>query len=246
VNPDPQEVMGFIWVVSALLGLVFKLWVTSGACGFFVRARQAGLLELLLVASITPRQIVWGQWWALRRAFLWMALVLVVMQLGAGWMQIETIKASVAKTAATTGTNANFDLTPYYVSLLMQPLEFLTGLLALVWFGMWMGLTSGKTNVAVIKTIVFCQVLPSIALTFLQWMAMFGIAWGGSVNLHWVPEAAGSVLGMGVDFVFVMVAQRKLLGRFRDVVTQSPGYLTAPKPPPLSAAAPVPPPVPVS
>jgi len=234
-NPNPQALMGVSSMVSGLLVLVFKLWVASRAAGFFVRANQAGLLELLLVASVSPRQIVWGQWWALWRTFLLPALAVVAIQVGAGLMQIAAIKASVAaNTAAAGGTAGNIDLSYQILSLILNPIEFLTGLVAIVWFGMWMGLISSKTNVAVIKTLVFCQVLPSIALTFLQWVAMFGLAWGGA-GTHLLPLAFGAALGMGVDLAFVVLARRKLLGTFRDVVTRTPNYAPAQKPPAFPA-----------
>ena len=245
-NPNPQALMGVSSMVSALLILVFKLWVASRAAGFFVRAGQAGLLELLLVASLSPRQIVWGQWWALRRMFLVPALVVIGIQVVAGLLQIEGIRASVAaNTTAAPAAVPTIELTNYYVMLVLNPVEFLTGLLAIVWFGMWMGLSSGKTNVAVIKTLVFCQVLPSIALTFLQWGAMLGIAWR-SGSWHWLPEAASAVLGMVADLAFVFLARKKLLGKFRDVVTRTPNYSSgrqAPSPPltqPVQTSAPAP------
>src|SRR6185295_15976161 len=218
--------------VSALLMLVFKLWVASRAAGFFVRAGQAGLLELLLVASVSPRQIVWGQWRAMLRMFLWPALAVIGIQMAAGLMQIEGIKAAVAaNSAAAPGAVSTIDLTQYYVMLVVHPIAFLTGLVAIVWFGMWMGLTSSKTNVAVIKTLVFCQVLPSIALTFLQWLAMFGMVWGGA-RWYWLPQVGHAALGMAVDLVFVVVARKKLLVTFREVVTRSPNYAPISRPPP--------------
>ena len=39
-------------------------------------------------------------------------------------------------------------------------------LLALCWFGMWMGLTSRTANMATLKTILFVQVIPWFVMTF--------------------------------------------------------------------------------
>jgi hypothetical protein len=238
-NPNPQAVMGVASMVSALLILVFKLWVASRAAGFFVRARQAGLLELLLVASVSPRQIVRGQWWAMQRRFLLPALAVVAIQVTAGLLQIQGIKASVAANAATAGgATTTIDLSYQYVSLALNPFEFLIGLLAIIWFGMWMGLSSNKTNVAVIKTLVFCQVLPSIALMFLRLGAMFSISWRGG-GWHWLPQVATAALGMAVDVAFVVLARKKLLATFREAVARSPDYAPAGKPPPLPVKSPV-------
>jgi hypothetical protein len=203
-------------------------------------------LELLLVASVSPRQIVWGQWRAMWRAIFLPALAVVTIQVGAGLMQIQGIKASVAaNTAATGGAAGNIDLTQFYVMLVVHPIAFLTGLVAIVWFGMWMGLTSSKTNVAVIKTLVFCQVLPSIALTFLQWLAMFGMVWRGA-SWYWLPQVVSTVLGMAVDLVFIVVARRKLLATFRDVVTRTPNYAQISQAPPPAVLQPAQPPPPAA
>ena len=41
-------------------------------------------------------------------------------------------------------------------------------LVALGWFGTWMGMTHRKTSLAVVKTIAFVLVLPWLALMFVQ------------------------------------------------------------------------------
>src|SRR4030095_11094880 len=57
---------------------------------------------------------------------------------------------------------------------------FVTGSLAMVWFGMWMGVITRKANMAVIKTLLFVQVLPWIVLMFILMGLSMTIAFSGS------------------------------------------------------------------
>src|SRR5215216_5372746 len=45
-------------------------------------------------------------------------------------------------------------------------------LIALVWFGMWMGLNSTNTNLATLKTIVFVQIIPWFVISFASAMLL--------------------------------------------------------------------------
>src|SRR4030095_12413889 len=74
-------------------------------------------------------------------------------------------------------------------------------LVALSWFGMWMGLNSKSTNLAALKTILFVQVIPWFALTFVSMMTipllllpglMKGVAASPSQFLSWYPLLASA------------------------------------------------------
>jgi hypothetical protein len=119
------------------------------------------------------------------------------------------------------------------VSAVGSLVTFVTSLFALGWFGMWMGLTSKKASLAVIKTIVFVQVLPSVALAFLQGLLMFGLAfaqWPG-----WIPGLIITVAAVAVHGSFIIFARRQLFTRFREVVARASGVSAAAKPPALPA-----------
>ena len=51
-------------------------------------------------------------------------------------------------------------------------LSTMGNLLALGWFGMWMGLISRTANLATLKTILFVQVIPWFVIAFCSTMAM--------------------------------------------------------------------------
>jgi hypothetical protein len=105
-------------------------------------------------------------------------------------------------------------------------------LVALSWFGMWMGLNSKSTNLAALKTILFVQVIPWFALTFVSMMTipllllpglMKGVAASPSQFLSWYPllaSAAMTALTLAKDIGFTLWARRKLYLEFRRRVAQ--------------------------
>ena len=108
---------------------------------------------------------------------------------------------------------------------------FVTGLFALGWFGMWMGLASTKINPAIIKTLVFVDILPPIVLTFVQGLLMFGMMFARMPV--WVPSIIVVAAQVAVHLAFVGAARRRLLTRFRETVSRAVGAPTFAKPPPL-------------
>jgi hypothetical protein len=98
-------------------------------------------------------------------------------------------------------------------------LRLVTHLAALAWFGMWMGVTSRKTLVAVTKTVVFVMILPGIALTVAQ--VGFEIVALRAYPSIWVWTTLFGILSLGVDLFFILFARRRLLTRLREVVTHA-------------------------
>ena len=110
----------------------------------------------------------------------------------------------------------------------------LATLVALGWFGLWMGLVSRSTLTATLKTIVFVQVLPWFAIILITGVVvpvvLFSGAWsnGGTpsqtfVN-SWLPLLfAGLPAGLALakDAFFWTMARRKLLRNFRDLAVRA-------------------------
>jgi hypothetical protein len=118
---------------------------------------------------------------------------------------------------------------------------FATGLVAIASFGMWMGLTSRKTNLAVIKTLVFVKVFPWLALSFLRitlTIVLFSSSAlrGAIPSLTWLPAVITGILGIGLDLFFILLARRKVLDGFRAFVSQSSEGIVRPALPPPSPA----------
>jgi hypothetical protein len=96
---------------------------------------------------------------------------------------------------------------------------------AVVWVGMWLGLTSKNISVAILQTILFVQVLPwvGIAITgniFVALVLLPSISRSGSANLMAVsfPLLSAGVTGLlalAKDLAFIAWARGQLFSRFR-------------------------------
>lgn len=213
-------VFGIAYGAYFLLTALLNLWLASQASRFFVDATRNGALELLLATPLRPEQIVRGQLWSLRRAFLLPAILVLV--LGAAVSAWQIMKF----TGIRAGVGA---INPYPTDFMIQQITaavgslatLVTGLLAVAWFGMWMGLTSKKPTAAVSKTLVFVQILPWLLFLFVQGMLMFVVfaAMSGSMGI-WLPQLLVTLLSVGVDVAFILVARKKLLTSFREIVAR--------------------------
>ena len=120
-------------------------------------------------------------------------------------------------------------------------------LLALCWFGMWMGLTSRSANLATLKTILFVQVIPWLVISFGSSM-IIGLAVGflfvkagakassPSTWLVWWPllsAALSATLSVVKDIGFIIWARSKLRRSFREQAAGSLGESRPVAPPPL-------------
>jgi ABC-type transport system involved in multi-copper enzyme maturation permease subunit len=241
-----QELLGIGQAVQGLLVMLFFLWVTSQASRFFVEATRTGMLELLLATPVGAEQIVRGQAWALRRTFLWPGLILLLIATFLDAWQFEQTWRALRPTPPAPPTPLPLGyLANQIISFVGGKVMLVTGLLAVAWFGMWMGVTSKKVNAAVMKTLVFVKVFPFMAMMFVNWMLMFVIFAAGSRWLSgtnyvaiWVPELITFLLAIGGDVAFTLLSRRKLLVNFREIVARAAGAATMVKPPPLPASNP--------
>ena len=124
-------------------------------------------------------------------------------------------------------------------------------LLALVWFGMWMGLTSKNTNLATLKTLAFAQIIPWFAVSFAAGMIvpmilMPAMMRGSSTAMiTWLPllsSALSTVLYLGKDAWFILWTRNRLYKRFREHAAQATGFalppvIFQPSPPPVPVKA---------
>ena len=218
-------------IVSGVLSLALALWVVVQASRFFVEGVLTRALEQILVTPVSVEAILQGHWAGLRRVFLLPVLILLAMKACAGALQIYQIwQVQHSMSAQTAGMP--FDFIGYQmVSAGLGVVLFVTGLLALAWFGMWMGLTSRKVPVAVIKTLVFVKILPWFVFAFGQGLLMMTIAL--ALWPSWIPAVLLGVLAGGLDVFFILFARAQLRVRMREVVTQAerPGRRIRPLPP---------------
>jgi hypothetical protein len=249
---------GLLWLVVGLL----YVWMASQAGRFFIQARRSGLIELLLVAPLTVKQVVQGQWRAIVRMFGAPVALLLVVELVGGclayrftwgpgvpgqWSHLAALITSAAATLSTLATVA-----------------------ALAWFGMWMGMTSRNSSLVTLKTIVFVKVIPLLVIYFITMYAMaslvivqtmrMGTAPGPPVTTTITNASGGgtvtvtsptpfsammplyisllmtclpAVLNVAVDIGFIALARSRLHSTFRQLAARSLG------PAPPAAAPPV-------
>lgn len=215
-----------VWIawaqLSSLIIALLYLWTASQACRFNVEARKTGLLELLLVTPLDGKAIVSGQWQALLRLFGLPVVLLVAVQLtGAVFAQRATFGAMAARGGV---------VAPAYilnfVGALAAALSMLGNMTALMWFGMWMGLTSKNASLATLKTVVFVQVLPWLVISFasmlLVGLLMFSrVALGSGpsntlmISVPLVMSGVAALLSLAKDAAYFIWARDRLFSRFR-------------------------------
>jgi hypothetical protein len=239
----------FVWLLY--------LWAASQACRFFIEARRTGLIELLLATPVSVREIVEGQWRALLRMFGLPVLLLLGVQL------TGTCLATTA-TWTQVGAQMGNGLPAIATGVLTSGAGLVTtvaNLVALSWFGMWMGMTSKNNNLATLKTIAFVLVIPGMAITFASALATPLLimpmlikgnlssgntsSWVSSTMMSWYPlviAALSLFLNLAKNFGFIVWARRTLYGSFREQATRSLSpfrYVAPPLVPPPIPAPPV-------
>ena len=135
----------------------------------------------------------------------------------------------------------------FWVMLAVSVVEKFTvvaNLVAVCWFGMWMGLNSKSANAATLKTILFVQIIPWFVGTFAQGMVIpllgmtprWSKAGGSSQMMMWYPlltSGLGAILYLTKDIVFALWARRKLYAELRERTTRVVAPIQSVTPPPL-------------
>lgn len=229
-------------VFGTMFSLALYLWVAAKASQFFTDARRNGMIELLLATPLTSSELAQGPWRALVRVFGLPVLCLVAMRLGANILSQEAGQRRLF------GTDAGPDWQQIIVIAVMAMGVFLANLVALGWFGLWMGLTSRNTRLATLKTIVFVQVIPWFAVVLISWMviplALFSSSkWLGSsggFSQYWPPlifTVTPALLTVAKDVILWRLARRKLSRNFRELAMRAVIPLPPSGVPPVISAA---------
>ncbi len=240
-----------VWVyVGNAVTLIFYLAMASQAGRFLVEARRSGLIELLLAAPLGGREIVQGQWRALLRMFALPLTLFLIVQFAAVFLSQQAFWGM-----ASTGNSGWEEVVFTVISAFGAALVTAANLVALCWFGMWMGMTSKNTNLATLKTLLFVQIIPWFAITFASYLLTFAVlmpllmqaaAGSGTATaltnrmafFPFLLTAVTGLLALAKDVFFVMLARRKLYSQFREmaVPSVSPVQVTVrPQAPPAAA-----------
>ena len=244
---DGQVATEFGRFENWLLSLLLVLAMASQASHFFVNATRTGALELMLATPLPARHIATGQWWALWRTFRVPVLLVVALRLSMHVQSLVNLNSGGPK--GTVSVHLTL-LIWNHVAEAVSVVSFLTGMLAVGWFSMWMGVVTRKANMAVLKSLLFVYVLPWFVLLFVQaglfalFMRFFGNTTRAMSAWPHLPQIIGGTLGIGIDLVIFFVARQKLLTNFRQTVAGAAGFGRPRRPmAPLLSGIPAPPPI---
>jgi len=171
----------------------------------------------LLATPLSATRIVQGQWRALLRMF-GAPLVLFLAAYSIGTF----LNQQVTSGSGFWGPNSLLIV----AITVAGTVTVIANVAALVWFGMWMGLTSRSANAATLKTIVFVQIIPWFVISVaswtiipMLWMRSWMSGTGASSMVLWYPlliSASSTVLSLAKDAGFWLWARRKLHSEFRQ------------------------------
>jgi hypothetical protein len=132
-------------------------------------------------------------------------------------------------------------------------LATVANLLALCWFGLWMGMTSRSANLATLKTLLFVQIIPWFVIAFGTGMVlglllpMLALRAGPGQPAAWfawwplLSTLLGAGLAVAKDTGFIIWSRKKLHSSLRAQAACGLGQPPFASPPPASAATPAPP-----
>jgi hypothetical protein len=248
----PSEAWTAWHSVNSLFGLGLYLLAATQASRFFVEARRSGLVELLLVSPLSADRIVRGQWRAFWQMFGPPIILFLCVQVVGGALAMEA-HGSVAVPAG--GFAPQFWVT--LISVFVSGIATAANLLALSWFGMWMGMTSKNNNLAALKTLLFVEVIPLFVIYFAAGLVLMLVvtqsAFRGGSNpmmASWINSVVPLImtlvpaaLAVLKDIAFILWARKKLFTSFREQATRSissPSFAVPPPLPPLPLLPPTP------
>ena len=216
-------------MAQAAFWYVLYLWVASKAGQFFADARRNGMIELLLATPLTAGETAQGPWRALVRMFGLPMLLLLGMQFAATFL-------SHGAGQGLFGTHGGPEWSQIILMSVIAIGVVMANLVALGWFGLWMGLISRNARLATLKTIVFVQVIPWLVIMLLAGMVVplvlfSGSSWLGSgtgpsqrLLSYWLPilfTVFPAILTVAKDVFFWRLARRKLSRNFRELAVRA-------------------------
>ncbi len=204
-----------IYFAATLQGLL-KGCVAGAACRRFVDDRRSGTLEHVLVTPLSVREILRGQWQALRRQHLGPIFVVLLFDLCVLVIGLSEPKSGLSAESRT-----------FVLMLLASMTIFLMDLFALGWLSMWLGLTSNHAFRAISLSALLILVVPWVAYFVvivagvrlaLPVIAANPTVTAGSMPFFMRPEffiGSWFVLALAIDLIFGLWARGKLYREFR-------------------------------
>jgi len=183
---------------------LLKVWLIAEASSRLCEDQNSGALELLLSTPLGVRDILRGQWLALRKQFLLPVVAALALET---WVLLQ---ASPVKWF---GRDEN--LVPLFVAGMVM---LATDLVTLGWVAMWTGLTARSHNRAILTAVFLVLLLPWVAFEVIMRFWNPGASMATSSNELVVTQSALWVaIGLVFDLVLVFGWARPRLHRgFRE------------------------------
>jgi hypothetical protein len=169
---------------AMVLNLLVKMLLAEQSARFFAEARRDNALEMILGTPLNLDQIIKGQILALERLFLVPIIALLSLEFLGGLFGIWLASVNGLE------RDASSDLSFFIIATMLYLAIFFADVSAIIWAGMWFGLTSKKENQAATRTILYVLVMPLVALAFtcpgyiaFICIPVFWMSWGKS-NLY--------------------------------------------------------------
>ncbi|HYG35699.1 MAG TPA: ABC transporter permease, partial [Clostridia bacterium] len=136
---------GWVFSGSKACAFLLKMLVAVEACRFFVEGRRNGALELMLCTPLRRDEIFRGQSLALRRAFLLPLLIFLLLTLLP--FELRIIPPLIKRDFGEAGRLA-MEASMGLAMTGWLTLVLVADILAVVWFGRWLSLTTKRPNLA--------------------------------------------------------------------------------------------------
>jgi hypothetical protein len=203
IGASPLFTIG-VWL-AGVFGIGLEFWLLAQVCRFYVDGKKNGFLELMFVSPVRPPDIIRGHWLALRKLFLGPVMALMGLELIGGIINLAAMTAFGMSVVA------------QVTLLVIGQVAWITGLGALVWYAIWMGVASNKTSVAMLKAFVCVKVLPLFGVYFVMGISAFFVSRIFGPSLIWLISIIPQALLIVVNFILIAgarrMAQRSLSGR---------------------------------
>jgi ABC-type transport system involved in cytochrome c biogenesis permease component len=198
---------------SSLLPFALEFWLCAQVCRFYIDGKKTGFFELLFVTPTKPADILREHWHALRRLFLVPVAVQFLLTLTMGAIELWGVHSTTLPLAPGTAARAftsDRDLEmAQAVALGLGAINWCLGMFTIVWFSIWMGITSKKISTGMLKTFCFAKVVPWFCLSFAGGMVLIFTAkfMGGSPL--WLLPSMFQLLFIGANFVLIGFARQR-------------------------------------
>lgn len=219
-QPNPSPGLAghsiLLQIGESILSFVLLILTASGASRFFAEGRRTQSLELLLTTALPDSAFIKGQSAALARDVLLAVILLSIWKLAV----LAGIMISAAGSTMPMNLTASFQIEYWQYFLFSSVtglLTLTTDLFALVWVGMWFGLSARKPAFAATLTFIAVLVVPSIL--FIPFSILIGsMSAGFSYFSGFLLIPALTIVK---DVCFVAWAYGKLSSDLRTSLTRS-------------------------